>query len=375
MTTKELSVSALFSLAYSLHSESQQGGSARAVGRARALAEQAGQQDEAVRMRFWEGTALHCAGRFTEALATLAPLLATGSGADTNWGYMALGRYLLIAVELPLPLSKLDRALREASERIEASHGPSRQSRLLLVRARLERSRGRRREALGLAQESLVHRRGEGLAFTYTSHYRSIVALTNELGDHDLSRYYLAEWDRAADDHGTYKRLMIAALWSDLHLKERNVGRAIDWVRRLAQIAPVFDDLGCQYVAASAQVRCWVRTNQPWRAREPLGALLGLRTCAAGGLRYSVRVLLGDYHLAVARQVMGLPVIDPRTGAEMPVERIPGSTITARRSLYRARRAYHWASSIGDALDTLLECDWRRREVQARLDLVADATK
>lgn len=375
MPTRDLSVSALFSLAYSLHSESRQGGSARAFARARALAEQGGRQDEVVRMRFWEGTALHCAGHFTEALSTLAPLLASGSITDADWGYMALGRYLLIAVDLPLPLSKLDRALREASDQIEASRGPYRQSRLLLVRARLERSRGRRRAALGLAQESLVHRRREGLAFTFTSHYRSIVAITNELGDHDLSRYYLEEWERVADNHGTYKRLMIAALWSDLLLREGSVGRAVDWVRRLPQIAPLCDDLACQYVAASAQVRCWVRTNEPWRAREPLGSLLRLRACGAGGLRYGVHLLLGDYHLAIARQAMGLPVIDPTTGAEMPVERIPGCTFSACRSVHRARRAYRWAGGIGETLDTILECDWRRREVRARLDLVDDGTR
>jgi hypothetical protein len=87
---------------------------------------------------------------------------------------------------------------------------------------------------------------------------------------------------------------------------------------------------------------------------------------------YVLRVLVGDYHLARARELAALPALDPDFGG---LHERRGSTrrrdrAGARAALERARLAYLRAAPRGRRQDACFDCGLRAGQIAARLETV-----
>lgn len=358
---------ALSTHAQYLYEAGQDLAGAEAYRRAAELAESISERDWNIRARFFQGAALHCAGRLHEAMAVLAPVVTLQDGLMTDdWVYMALTRYILIAVDLPVSVTRIDAAIEEAETHYPRVGGCGRRSRILIVRARLALARGRGREALALAQEALERRRREGLAFSYTTYMRTLVEICIELGDLDLARAYLSEWEQVHPQYPKSKEIMVAAAHSTLLRQERRYDEALGWARRAADAATQTDDFAARFTALRVYVRALICTSECDRAREPLAELLRLRHCAVGEVRFEVRLLRGDYHLAMARRQLQLPVVDSEFGLESDTTWVAPARLRSVRHFRLARQAYRCARQTADSIDALLDCDVRRRKVSTR---------
>jgi tetratricopeptide (TPR) repeat protein len=290
---------------------------------------------------------------------------------------MALTRYVLIAVELPVSLEVIERALGEAWQRYAENGSGNRRSRLLLVRARLAMARGRHREALADAQEGLERRRREPLGFSFSTHVRTLVDICLRLGDLELARRYIEEWESLDTGYPGTKRICLAAARSMILRRERRIDEALDWARRAEHEGRITDDLPSRFWVLKALIRALLCTDDPRLARGPLLDLLRLRNSAVGDIRYETRLLLADYHLANARRLAGLPPVDLELVGEVERPGSRASNETVLQQLHCARRLYGLALRTGRAIDRLLTCEVRTREVEQRLRLagvIASAT-
>ncbi len=340
---------------------------AEAYSRAALVAESIDARDWTVRARFFQGAALHCAGQLHEALAVLAPVVAVEKKLSSDdWVYMALTRYILIAVDLPVPLARIEAAHAEAEARYSWGGRAGRRSRLLIVRARLALARGRHREALPLAQEALERRRREALSFSYTTYMRTLVEICTHLGDLALARDYLREWQTLSAQYPASKEIFMAVARSTLLRRESRFDEALEWARRAAATASQTDDFAARFTALRAYARALICTPESQRSREPLTELLRLRHCPIGDVRFEVRLLLGDYHIAQARRELELPTVDLEFGSATEEVWVAPHRSRAVPHVRHAKRAYRWAQQAGDAVDALLDCDVRGRRISGR---------
>jgi hypothetical protein len=102
---------------------------------------------------------------------------------------------------------------------------------------------------------------------------------------------------------------------------------------------------------------------------------LGLRHTEIGEHGYAIRVLRADFHLARARRLAGLPMIDPEFGVQYRSQARRFDLAASHRELGIARRLYGVAKRVGRRLDQLLLCDLRSREIEARYRLVDETAR
>ncbi len=328
--------------------------------------------------RFWEGAALHGIGRIHEALSVWAPSLAArpDSGLGTS-RYMMLTRYVLAAIDLPLPLPTIELALDEVESRLaEAFAGSPPRSRLLLARSRLALFRGRPAETLALSQEALVRRDREASTYSYSTHYRTLCRAAFLCNQTEPLAEAIAEWDVRETDYVESKRIAIAGARANL---ARRHGRWTDAVEHTDAVAPMAErseDTLYAMDLLSARVRACMAAGAPARARSSLLRLLARRNTSFGDARFEIRLLLADYHLALAALHSTGQALDLEIGsAHEPAMPDPDSATQrdpVSRHIERARRAYQSAAREATRLDSLLECDHRTRVIAERQTRLAD---
>ena len=315
--------------------------------RAWRVAASCGATDLELSARFWHGAALHGEGRLSEALAVWAPVLATDTPGRLGGDYyMMLTRYVLVAVDLPLPLGVIERALAAVEERAARSSGHGARSRLLLARSRLALARGNARESLELGLEGLVRRRIEHHAYSYSTHYRTLTQAGLLAGEPDLVEDLLDEWDGTEPDYPEAKRIALATARAGLARCRDNPDEAIahleavmDGALRSEEVGPAVD-ASCEYVRVTAAA------GVPVRARPAVRYLLRFRRASMGALRFRAMLMLGDYHAACARSAG-----DERSAQPM----------------VRAVRSYEAARSEAVRIDELLVTSYRRDQIARRL--------
>jgi tetratricopeptide (TPR) repeat protein len=273
--------------------------------------------------RFWQGTALHGAGRLTEALFA---------------------------------------QLREA--RLE-----NRRSRLLLSRARLALSRGRLCSALALGEESLSHWRRETHTFTGSSHYWVVVTACLWLGDLTRARRHLDDW-AGLGEGSALQRALLACKKAELARREGELGRALAISRGAWFESAASEDHQQRIFAGHAYLRALLLAGRLEPAREVLAQLFGrLQRMEFAEHAFVLRALHADWHLARARLAAGLAMIDPECGLARRPRRPGPERAVAVPALARARRLYARALAHGSELDRLLGTRLRRWEIEARLAL------
>jgi len=90
---------------------------------------------------------------------------------------------------------------------------------------------------------------------------------------------------------------------------------------------------------------------------------------------YNARLLLLDYRLACLRHAAAVPPVDDlyyATPQQVPPSVAPADVDDFAHRLHQASAAAGWAMQYARYLDGLLECDWRQREVQSRIERISE---
>jgi tetratricopeptide (TPR) repeat protein len=356
---------------FALYESNHNTSAAIAYERAAQAAETIGRDDIEASARFWQGVCLHSSGRLREALAALAPI-AAGRLQPLNSDrpvHMGITRYVLIAVDLPLGLEVIERAIRDA-ERLERHTGKQRRSRLLLARARLAASRGEFATAIRDALEGLQHAPRDGDAYARSAYLKEATRACLRLGRIDEARRLIDDWSEVRDPFIASRRVMIATHRSIADRLEGNIGGAVEHAREATRAAAGSEDCHDRIYSHDALVRALLCSPAIHEHRKPLARLLAHRHADVGLHRYALRLLAGDALHAMTRHAAGLPAVDPESGMTFPA--ISGGLDERRtRALARrARTAYAAASRIGVRVDRLLASTTWTRETNARIALL-----
>jgi hypothetical protein len=143
------------------------------------------------------------------------------------------------------------------------------------------------------------------------------------------------------------------------------VGVAIEAGRTAFERARQTDEINEQLLATGALVRALLCSGSPQDARVPLAAMLRLRHSQVGSARYEPRLLLGDYHMAMARWCAGLAALDPETGLMFAHNNTPGKS-EVREQRRDALHAWRAALRVGRSIDARLQCQVRELELEGR---------
>ena len=335
----------------------------RALERGCRLAAAAGEEGVHVEdeCRFWLGASLHGEGRVQEALSAWTPTVNRAiDGSLTTDRYMALTRYLLVAVDIPLPLAKISAALDEAEGRLRdmagGFGGPS--SRILLTRGRLAACRGSWHESLDLIQEGLARRHHEPLSYSYSVYFKALAKACLRLGELDLMSDYLEEWDATEQQYLPTKRLLIS-VWRARHALARGEAEdALCGIEGMQSEIAACEDVASRIEAADAFVRSCLAVGEPERARAITATAARARHSPIGEVRFAAKLLVADFRLACAEAAPAAP--SPPNDSTVP-------TLSTGCDMRRARRALAVVRREAEGLDALLECDRHRTEVGERL--------
>ncbi len=355
-------------VAWALNVGSQHLSAAREYEELAVMAEQAGDREAFDSARFWQGVNLHHVGRLREALGALAHVTAREDGNDSRIGHMAVTRYVLVAIDMPLALETIEDAIREI-ERAESVSGRRRRSRVLLLKARLARARGHLHASVRLALEGDDCATRESACFAMGAYRRDVLHGLITLGRLDEAERALEAWKRATDPYASTRRVLVNVYGSILHRLRGDVATALDLGRAAVEEARASDDVGTLVQAEQALIHAQLCSEDPGAAREAVARLLRLRSCESWAIRFDVLMALGDYHLAMARHAAGLPPVD--LAASTPGDADPDPTpahdgALPAAELRRARRAYRQAFALGVTLDRLLACRHRGPHARAR---------
>lgn len=94
--------------------------------------------------------------------------------------------------------------------------------------------------------------------------------------------------------------------------------------------------------------------------------------------RYDAHLLHLDYRLACLRYVASVPAVDDfyyYQPQQVPASLVPTDLAQFQRRLHKARAAVASTLRYARHLDTLLECDYRQREVQARSERIEEIAR
>jgi hypothetical protein len=342
--------------------------SAAAYREARERASALGDFRAEIEARFWGGCALHGAGRLRASLAEMAPGLQHPE-ASIGQGdiYRLATRYVRVLAELPVETARVERAVSEIEESL-AAHGRPWRSRPRLALARLHISTGEWRRGLVLAREALELRKNDPYGCTLSSYYWVVVILAIWVGEEEEVREAMAAWER--QDLPASQRAFHNWARSQLRRRRGDTVEALSFARR----ARIESLEGCDYPAHVSTTielaRALLSVGRLGEAREAVLDAQRWRGSEVGDHAFSARVLPGDWHLASARALFGLPALDADFGGlcdgEDPLA--PDHT-AAERALGRARLAYRRLLPRARALDRCTGTRLRAWQLDARLAL------
>jgi ATP/maltotriose-dependent transcriptional regulator MalT len=319
--------------------------------------------------RFWHGTAFHASGRLREAQGILAMAFANGSFGEASGGFMALTRHLLVSSELPLPLTGFQDELARVESLIRETRYRYHSSRILHIRSCLEFDRGNLEEARVLAEKAFAAQSDEKSIFATSAHRRIMVGIFLASGDPREARRRLEGWTKEVgrESNGSYAQTVFNAARANLARHEGRPEEAVEWALLTSLDTHQSEDYVSRITVGFAQVRASLATQRPQRARRPLAEILKLRHGELARDRYRIRLLHADFHLAMARSLLGLPVLDLEFGGRNAAGDQGRDPMAAGGHLAKAERGYGRALLAGRLVDRLLCCNFRKQEMKSRI--------
>jgi len=329
------------------------------------------------------------AERLREALAALAPMpKESAEGYEACCVYGNMTDHIEIAQRLPTSLRSIERAHARAEDYFRAAGERDWAGRLLYYKSELLAARGLYREALDAAREGFTMiRQGCPKLFPVT-HACGLFRISLALGDAAGARRYLERWAQLYerdDKKSLCKEADEYLMRSRLARAEGQTAEALDHARRGLRRGDLIDWGETRYELNLEFVRAGLAAGRVVLARVTLGRLGALRRSENGHRRYEFRLLLGDYHLAAAREAAGLAPVDDELVGLFPALAVhtgpgpaagrPAAPAAARAALGKARRAYLRALKVGAWIDSQLECTVRGDEVEGRLARAAEVER
>jgi tetratricopeptide (TPR) repeat protein len=360
---------ALDNAGYEAYRDGQLAQAAELFKSALTIAETLGEPADIVSCRFWYGIGLYYGGQLRQALAAWTPILQSkldnGHASDVC---NTIVFYIEVAQSLPTSLNTIEKANARAESFLRDTGHMEWRHLLLNLRAELLKHRGMYAEALTAAQESWATWLYKYPNNTSDTHFESLVDLSLRLRKLELALRYMAEWEQHSDNSIPKERTFKLYNWqSSLARLEGRASEAVEWARRALPIAGFMDHESNRVMTLIVMARAFLCAGEVAHAREPLSRLLVTRHSEYGHHRYAVRLLRGDYHLACAREMGGMPPRDDEHGTEFPAPASLANAQAVARSLERARKAYAAALKIGLWIDEQLRCAVRQQEIAQRL--------
>lgn len=339
------------------------------------LAEEYGETDFIVTMRYQLGHVLTGAGKMKEGLAAMTPILQSqtviGKPSDFYW---TLIRYIETALEIPANLQTIEKVFGQIENLLSDSEFHDWPIITLWLRAALNLRRGLYQEALNYGQESWAlreqpRREGDLGGYSAGTHLGILVESSLRLNNLEQVKKYLLEMEsRDAEGPSTTPRML--AYQSSLARIEGRKQDTIEWTRQALVRCQLVTEQEDRYLLGTSSVRACLYTKQDELLKEAMSHCVRLRSIENGHYRFGVRLLIGDYHLAYARRYAGMEPVDDEYGESFPMPITVVEVDNTRRRLIRARLAYNRALTVGKELDEKLQCSWRQREISNRFERI-----
>lgn len=340
--------------------------------------------------RFHCGACLCRLDRLQESLAMLAPLLKENAPSEQRQsGFMhssgidrgasqdsfnlesehsthlvgGLIYYIRCAIDLPVRLAAIERALEQLD--ILTQHKTFLRPTAFAERANLLEERGRIEEALSLYQQA------QSMKPKGYNYFQRLANLSIEVRKIRQAKRYAERWEREQGLKNETDNLWRQRFASWIARIQGNRAEGLRQARHATARAEQLDNQATRRSTFSDLVEALIANGECALARKQLGRVLALRRAESRQVRYALRRLCGDYHLACARMAAGLAPQDDVYDNEFPMPKRIENTTETITLLSRARRSYNAALRLGRHIDELLECSWRQEAIEKRLRRVA----
>jgi tetratricopeptide (TPR) repeat protein len=318
--------------------------------------------------RFWEGCALHGLGRLWQALDTMTPAFTSRRGSlDEGIGYRLATRCVRVLAELPTERAALEDALEEIETELARLDRHAWSTRTRLARARLHLSTGRWQTGLEAARTALDGWEEDDFSLTWCSYAWVTVLLSIWCGQVRQAFALLDRWGKRSDGRRNW---LSCRHWLRCHALRRT-GRAdagLVHARHAYDASRDDPDYGLAVGATVELARTLLSLGRVSEAGSVVRQALRFRHAEVGDYAVAVRVLVGDWHLAEARRLGGLPARDVDFGCEYAAgdHPAPPDLEAARRETRRARRAYAAIRPRATVMDRLLASSLRTWQLELR---------
>lgn len=318
------------------------------------LANRRGDVSSETSMRFWLGTALHGGGHLLQAAAAMGPALEmTTFEGDQVLQNRLVTRFILVAVDIPLALKKLEESFAQAEGLIEQWGWEDKESRLPLAKGRLALFRGQKEEGLRWAQIAMDNNWNDSSAYATHTYLTLVIKACVDNNRLDLLKECLA--GRHRFELGSFRisrRMTVNVANAEICLADGDMEQALEYSRLAEEGAWLNQDHTYSFFAFAARVRILLAAGRTAEARPVLARLLRSRHAEVEHDGFQARVLLGDFYLAEGKRLLengnaGVAEVDGCLGA--------------------AVRAYGVARRVGMEIDERLECCGKRDFVDGRL--------
>jgi len=318
--------------------------------------------------RFLNAAALQNEGRCREAAMLLDEILFTPAPDDLL--YKAMTRRVLIDIDVPRARRQIEASISAAEEFVRQG-GHSWRSRILFARARLLDARGLYEDALAAAKEALEHQQAEANGMATETHKRLVLVLCLRTHRFAEAAQRIATWLGEEGEANETIRALSFTGRSELARAEGDIEAALQWSERALTVPEAVAFVPLRRLVGETYFRALLCRGNLELAQAALHAHAPRPNAESGVERYNALLLWADYHLAHARSAAGLSVVDLANGRHYPAAvETDGGLAAAVCALRRAARKYGEALREGRAVDTLLDCDVRQRQISARRDLV-----
>lgn len=307
--------------------------------------------------RFWLGTALHGCGRLLEAVEAMAPTLDqanfVGSRVLQN---RLLTRYVLVCVDIPLPLDYLEPAFDQVEQLIRSWGWQDKDSRLAFARGRLALYRGHADQALRWSRLAMDRRRVDPSNYAPHTYLHLFLRACVLAGRVDLLKEVMDSGETFEHHNFRSTRLIVLrSVQAEVARLEGDLDQALEHSRVAEQVGWLNQDLIYRQIAFVTRLRTVLAAGLTDQAKPMLLDLLRRRHGENRHDAFEARLLLGDYHLAEARRL--LP---------------DGTAAEVARHRDAAAGAYAAARRVGLPVDARLKCHGKRKLVNGRLKEVQD---
>jgi tetratricopeptide (TPR) repeat protein len=320
--------------------------------------------------RSWVGTCLFQLGRFTEALTELSPFLDRHSQQRSPTIFNAHVQYIQSAQRLPVSLATIERAYQGAEDWLRSVGKIGWRDELFVHRARLELARGETTAALASAQEAIVLKgmpSHDGAGQVWDFHYDGLIDVSLAVADANAAETYFEEWMRRPDQMPANRRIRKARCLADLRRFQKRYSEAARWATVALEEALETDYLEVRIAAFQSFIRSRLVVGSFQTVRPVIASYVRDAFGESRLERYTLYLLVGDYHLATARAILTKSFLDDQYDQPEVQPLVAPINRGAMSALRAAERAYRKAARIGTDVDAKLQCNLRVKETKHRL--------